>query len=122
MNVVKSLKTLLLECIQRCQHMKPPHELDERVVVAESVGPRAAEGHHQKCPRTSGIVGELMPWSAQECRRLRPGPKCASTSRERNNSGRLAGGLTRLGETGPCRDYHNSSLRSEDGTLSIVPS
>ncbi|PPS09693.1 hypothetical protein GOBAR_AA10960 [Gossypium barbadense] len=30
--------------------MKPLHELDERVVVAESVGPRAVEGHHQECP------------------------------------------------------------------------
>ncbi|PPS13450.1 hypothetical protein GOBAR_AA07124 [Gossypium barbadense] len=30
--------------------MKPPHELDERMVVAESVGPRAMEGHHQECP------------------------------------------------------------------------
>ncbi|PPS09439.1 hypothetical protein GOBAR_AA11223 [Gossypium barbadense] len=30
--------------------MKPSHELDERVVVAESVGPRAVEGHHQECP------------------------------------------------------------------------
>ncbi|PPS15160.1 hypothetical protein GOBAR_AA05422 [Gossypium barbadense] len=27
------------------------HELDERVVVAESVGPCAVEGHHQECPR-----------------------------------------------------------------------
>ncbi|PPR87775.1 hypothetical protein GOBAR_AA32916 [Gossypium barbadense] len=26
-------------------------ELDERVVVAESMGPRAVEGHHQECPR-----------------------------------------------------------------------
>ena len=31
--------------------MKPPHELDERVVVAESVGLRAVEGHLQECPR-----------------------------------------------------------------------
>ncbi|PPS08955.1 hypothetical protein GOBAR_AA11690 [Gossypium barbadense] len=27
------------EGAQRCEHMKPPHELDERVVVAESVVP-----------------------------------------------------------------------------------
>ncbi|PPS11023.1 hypothetical protein GOBAR_AA09621 [Gossypium barbadense] len=32
---------------QRCQHMKPLHELDEKVVVAETVGPHAVEGHHQ---------------------------------------------------------------------------
>ncbi|PPS03107.1 hypothetical protein GOBAR_AA17551 [Gossypium barbadense] len=31
--------------------MKLPHELDERVVVAESVGPRVVKGHHQECPR-----------------------------------------------------------------------
>ncbi|PPS08193.1 hypothetical protein GOBAR_AA12445 [Gossypium barbadense] len=31
--------------------MKPLHELDERVVVAESVGPRAMGRHHQECPR-----------------------------------------------------------------------
>ncbi|PPR84279.1 hypothetical protein GOBAR_AA36432 [Gossypium barbadense] len=35
----------------RCQHMKSPHELDERVVVTEPVGPRAVGGHHQECPR-----------------------------------------------------------------------
>ena len=32
---------------QRCQCMKSSHELDERVVVAETVGPRDVEGHHQ---------------------------------------------------------------------------
>ncbi|PPR84630.1 hypothetical protein GOBAR_AA36082 [Gossypium barbadense] len=36
---------------QRCQHMKPPHELNERVVVVGMVGPRAMKGHHQECPR-----------------------------------------------------------------------
>ncbi|PPR90806.1 hypothetical protein GOBAR_AA29881 [Gossypium barbadense] len=37
---------------QRCQDMKPPHELDERVVVAESVVLRAVGGYsHQECPR-----------------------------------------------------------------------
>ncbi|PPS04681.1 hypothetical protein GOBAR_AA15981 [Gossypium barbadense] len=36
---------------QRCQHMKSPHELDERVVVAEPVSPRAVGGHHQEHPR-----------------------------------------------------------------------
>ncbi|PPS17647.1 hypothetical protein GOBAR_AA02945 [Gossypium barbadense] len=30
--------------------MKPPHELDKRVVVVESVGPRAVGGHRQECP------------------------------------------------------------------------
>ncbi|PPR85289.1 hypothetical protein GOBAR_AA35401 [Gossypium barbadense] len=36
--------------------------------------------------------------------------------------GRLAGRLIRIGETGPCEDHRTTSLRSEDGTLSIVPS
>ncbi|PPS14031.1 hypothetical protein GOBAR_AA06544 [Gossypium barbadense] len=31
--------------------MKPPYELDERVVVAETVGPRTVGKHHQECPR-----------------------------------------------------------------------
>ncbi|PPS02037.1 hypothetical protein GOBAR_AA18620 [Gossypium barbadense] len=31
--------------------MKPPHELDEKVVVAETVAPHSVEGHHQECPR-----------------------------------------------------------------------
>ncbi|PPS03609.1 hypothetical protein GOBAR_AA17055 [Gossypium barbadense] len=38
------------------------------------------------------------------------------------NSGCLAGRLTHLGKTAPCRDHHSSSLRSGDRTLSIVPS
>ncbi|PPS11037.1 hypothetical protein GOBAR_AA09604 [Gossypium barbadense] len=35
---------------QRCQSMKPPHELDDGWVVAEMVGPCVMKGHHQECP------------------------------------------------------------------------
>ncbi|PPS16818.1 hypothetical protein GOBAR_AA03762 [Gossypium barbadense] len=34
-------------CAQRFQRMKPPHELDEKELVAEPVGPHDVEGHHQ---------------------------------------------------------------------------
>ncbi|PPR81683.1 hypothetical protein GOBAR_AA39030 [Gossypium barbadense] len=32
---------------QRCQTVKPPHELDDEGVMAESEGPSDVEGHHQ---------------------------------------------------------------------------
>ncbi|PPR91785.1 hypothetical protein GOBAR_AA28898 [Gossypium barbadense] len=32
---------------QKCQSMKPPHELDDGWVVAETVGLHDVEGHHQ---------------------------------------------------------------------------
>ncbi|PPS15888.1 hypothetical protein GOBAR_AA04689 [Gossypium barbadense] len=35
------------EGAQRCQRMKPPYELDERVVVDETVGLHYVEGHRQ---------------------------------------------------------------------------
>ncbi|PPR80649.1 hypothetical protein GOBAR_AA40065 [Gossypium barbadense] len=183
--------------------MKPPHELDERLVVAESMGPHAVwdivrnvligllfgrlgetvlgrvgssaplDHPHAKHAQDAlwkhladdGANGdESLPMplclvlnceddeigkvdDVPDCRRPRQGPKCASTSNERNvcgdeehevhfpprtplyislvqhqTMGRLAGGLIHLGEIEPCRDHRSSSLRSEDGTLSIVSS
>ncbi|PPS04337.1 hypothetical protein GOBAR_AA16321 [Gossypium barbadense] len=39
--IVENLSRWGFSSYVRCQHMKPLHELDERVVVTESVGPRA---------------------------------------------------------------------------------
>ncbi|PPR86075.1 hypothetical protein GOBAR_AA34617 [Gossypium barbadense] len=108
---------------------EPPHELDERVVVAESVGPRAVGGHHQEYPpckylRDGGITDALERPGLYEavlgtkvCQHFE-GEKCL---KQHQTLGRLAGGLIPLGETEPCRDHHTLSLRSRDGTLSIVP-
>ncbi|PPR98668.1 hypothetical protein GOBAR_AA22009 [Gossypium barbadense] len=96
--------------------MKSPHELDERVVAAKSVGPRAVEGHHQECPRRppprwirrndtreakiacrhlkEGGRTDALEWLG--FRRLRQGPKCTSTSRERNPS-RYSGPQLKVG-------------------------
>ncbi|PPR99089.1 hypothetical protein GOBAR_AA21575 [Gossypium barbadense] len=43
-----------------------------------------------------GMVGELMPWSSQNCRRLCQGPKCAITSREKSPS-RCSGPQLKVG-------------------------
>ncbi|PPS07255.1 hypothetical protein GOBAR_AA13395 [Gossypium barbadense] len=40
--------------VEKCQHMKPPYELDERVVVVETVGPRAVGGH------ISNVLGDFL--------------------------------------------------------------
>ncbi|PPR83062.1 hypothetical protein GOBAR_AA37651 [Gossypium barbadense] len=45
--------------------MKSPYELDERVVVAELVGPRAVEGYHQECPRRPLLRAEEPKVSSQ---------------------------------------------------------
>ncbi|PPR85997.1 hypothetical protein GOBAR_AA34696 [Gossypium barbadense] len=44
--------------------MKPPHELDERVVVAELVGPRAVGGHHYECPRRAWLLSHARVFGA----------------------------------------------------------
>ncbi|PPS17104.1 hypothetical protein GOBAR_AA03467 [Gossypium barbadense] len=107
--------------------MKPPHELDERVVVVESVGLHAMRGHHQECPRRPpprdggrtdalerlGLYKAVL--RAKVCQHF-------EGLEQHQSLGRLVGGLVYLGETRPYRDHHTLSLQSGDGTLSIVPS
>ncbi|PPR83311.1 hypothetical protein GOBAR_AA37401 [Gossypium barbadense] len=141
--------------------MKPPHELDERVVVAESMGPRAVPQHLSIILMLSMPempYGDIWPMRVRDdsWATVLRSPKCRASLvmdggrtdaleqlglyeavlgakvwqhfegekclEQHRTLGRLTGGLIRLGETGSCRDHHTLSLRSRDGTLSIVPS
>ncbi|PPS06868.1 hypothetical protein GOBAR_AA13770 [Gossypium barbadense] len=103
----------------------PLHELDERVVATESVGPRAMGGHHQECPRRPPLrqigqddIGGGDGGRTDALERL--GLYEAVLGAKHQTLGRIAGGLIRLGEIEPCRDHRILSLLSEDETLRIV--
>ncbi|PPS05074.1 hypothetical protein GOBAR_AA15589 [Gossypium barbadense] len=108
--------------------MKLPHELDERVVVAESVeiGRGDEIGKVDDVPLRhapdGGRTDALERLGLYEA--MRGAKVCQHFEGlvQHQNLGRLASGLIHLGETGPCQDHRTLPLRSGDGTLSRVPS
>ncbi|PPS10227.1 hypothetical protein GOBAR_AA10418 [Gossypium barbadense] len=79
---VEEIESSLTSGAQRCQHMKPPHELDERVVVAELVGPRVVGGDIMRnilvglllsrlCDTILGRVGSSAPLDHSDAKHAR---------------------------------------------------